>query len=91
LRREKELEEYQRAREELEKEILEFLERNSGKHTLAEVAKAIKIPAYWKNFDWPQREVIVSQQLTRLTKLGKVAELEESKKFKQIYSYQIKS
>jgi len=89
-RKEKELEEYQKAREELQKAILEFLEKNSEKkYNLEEISKAIEIPVYWRDFDQPQREVIVSRELSYLNKLRKVEEIEEVQEFKSVYYYRI--
>ena len=91
LNREKELVEYQKAQEELKEGIVEFLERNSErKHTLKEIAEVIKIPTYWKGFSQPQKEVIVSKQLSYLVKMGKAEEIEEEKEFKITYHYKIK-
>ncbi|MDI6806344.1 MAG: hypothetical protein QMD14_00835 [Candidatus Aenigmarchaeota archaeon] len=92
IRRGKELAEFQKAQEKLQKATLEYLGSSSErKYTLEEVAEAIEIPTYWKGFSKPQREVIVSQQLSQLVKLEKVEESGESKEFKQIYYYRLKS
>ena len=92
INREAETEKYYRAREELEIKISEFLGKNSQrKLTLEEIAETIEIPLYWKGFDKPQREVIVSKELSHLVKMGKVEEsIVERKEFKEICYYQIK-
>ena len=90
-RREKELEEYQKAQKELKEKILEFLERNpEKKYTLKEITESIEIPSYWKGFDGPQREVIVSKELSHLVKLERVEEIEEEKEFKTVLYYRIR-